>query len=82
MENLCYVCKIFALYLQIIMENKETKYKAKINVLIVAIVFLLLCMIFMASGTNSFYQELYYNTVRELEACNHERLKLQNKLLK
>jgi len=64
------------------MENKETKYKAKINVLIGAVVFLLLCMFFMASGTNSFYQELYYNTVRELEACNHERLKLQEKAIR
>ena len=72
------ICLVFA----IIMDNKEIKYKAKINVLIGCVVFLLLCMFFMAKGTNDFYKELYYNTVRELEACNYERLKAQERNIK
>lgn len=62
------------------MEKDNIKYK--VNVLVGVIVFLLLCMFFMAQGYNDFYKELYYTTVRELEACNYERLKAQERNIK
>ena len=63
------------------MENTY-KYKVKVNALIAIIVFLLLCMFFMAQGTNDFYKQAYDNCIRELEACHYERLELQEKLIK
>ena len=62
------------------MENRNIKYK--VNVLVGIVVFLLLCMIFMAQGYNDFYKEAYDNCIREMEACNYERIKAQAELLK
>lgn len=70
------ICLIFAK----IMEKDNIKYK--VNILVGVIVFLCLCIFCIVQGNNDFYKELYYTTVRELEACNYERLKAQERNIK
>jgi hypothetical protein len=67
------ICTIFAN----IMQQKKIIY-----VLAGIVVFLCLCIFAMVQGRNDFYLKLYENTKTELEACNYERLRLQERLLK
>ena len=67
------ICTIFAF----IMQQKKLIY-----ILGGIIVFLCLSIFLMVQGSNTFYLKLYEDTKIELEACNYERLRLQERLLK